>query len=144
VPSVSDELARLQGQEATPTLEALFAVFIDPVLALNKVRKNGTTIFLQLLGRGYTDSQGHLRWFFVTHYGQVLDTFVTMIHQAHPELPASEVFWRLHFTLGTVVFTMASSEALIDIAKADFNEKIAIEGVIKRLVPYIAAGVGAS
>ena len=143
VPSVSDELSKLQAQPQTANLADLFSVFIEPVLSLNSLRKNGSTIFLQLLGRGYTDSQGHLRWFFINHYGSVLKTFVTMVHQAHPELPASEIFWRLHFTLGTVVFTMASSEALIDISKADFNENIAIEGMIKRMVPYIAAGVGA-
>jgi AcrR family transcriptional regulator len=147
VPGVSEELSKLKNrsirQGTQPTLEMLFSVFIKPVLMLNEVRKSGTAIFLQLLGRGYTDSQGHLRWFFVNHYGDVLSTFVEMVHAAHPKLPPSEIFWRLHFTLGTVVFTMASSEALIDIAQADFDEEIAIEGVIKRLVPYIAAGVGA-
>lgn len=143
VPSISEELLILKNDEKIPTLEKLFSVFIKPVLLLSKVRKNGSSIFLQLLGRGYTDSQGHLRWFFVTHYGEVLETFVNMVHEANPALSASEIFWRLHFTLGTVVFTMASSEALIDISAVDFNEKIAIEGVIERLLPYIAAGVGA-
>jgi AcrR family transcriptional regulator len=143
VPNVSEALTELSQKNQKPTLEAVFSVFIRPVLSLNEQRRDGTSIFLQLLGRGYTDSQGHLRWFFITHYGDVLDMFVGLVHQAYPQLPASEIFWRLHFTLGTVVFTMASSEALIDISKADFNEPIAIEGLIKRIIPFIAAGVAA-
>lgn len=53
------------------------------------------------------------------------------------------MFWRLHFTMGTVVFTMSSSEALIDIAKNDFDHNVDIADVIETVIPYIAAGVGA-
>jgi hypothetical protein len=49
----------------------------------------------------------------------------------------------LHFTMGTVVFTMSSSDALIDIAKSDFDKTMDIAGVIKKVIPYVAAGVAA-
>ena len=45
--------------------------------------------------------------------------------------------------MGTIVFTMSSSEALIDIAQNDFDNKLDIAGVIERVIPYVAAGVGA-
>ena len=112
-------------------------------LELNKVQHHGTRMFLQLLGRGYTDVQGHLRWFFNHHYGRTLDKFVVLVQQACPDLPPSELFWRLHFSLGTVVFTMASNEALAEIAEADFNENVDIEGVILRLLPYLSAAIAA-
>ena len=53
------------------------------------------------------------------------------------------MFWRLHFTMGTVVFTMSSSDALIDIAKSDFERDLQISDVIRNVIPYVAAGVGA-
>ena len=53
------------------------------------------------------------------------------------------MFWRLHFTMGTVVFTMSSSDALIDIAKSDFERNLQISDVIRNVIPYVAAGVGA-
>ena len=53
------------------------------------------------------------------------------------------MFWRLHFTMGTIVFTMSSSDALIDIAQNDFEREVDIAGVIKQVIPYVAAGVGA-
>ncbi len=143
VPNIDVELTGLKNDNPNPTLEEVFSVFIRPILSLNQQRKNGTSILLQLLGRSYTDSQRHMRRFFLGNYGDVVAKFVALVYKAQPGLSPSEIFWRLHFTLGTVVFTMASSDALMDIARADFDEQIAIEGVVKRLIPFIAAGVSA-
>ena len=140
---LDQEFNRLLAAQQPNNLTQVLAVFVKPLLELNSVHNNGTRIFLQLLGRGYTDVQGHLRWFINNHYGRVLDKFVLLVQQSCPQLPASELFWRLHFSLGTVVFTMASNEALAEIAEADFNEEVDIEGVIQRLLPYLAAGIAA-
>lgn len=121
----------------------VFSAFIEPLLSLNDFKENGTSNFLQLLGRGYTDSQGFLRWFLTTQYPGVIDNFVLAVQKAYPELTAEEMFWRLHFTMGTVVFTMSSSDALIDIAKSDFERELQISDVIRNVIPYVAAGVGA-
>ena len=130
-------------EQDSPSLIEVFSAFIDPLLSLNDFKNNGTSNFLQLLGRGYTDSQGFLRWFLTTQYPGVIDNFVLAVQKAYPELSAEEMFWRLHFTMGTVVFTMSSSDALIDIAKSDFDKKMDIAGVIKKVIPYVAAGVAA-
>lgn len=143
MPRLDQEFTRLLAAPQPNSLAQVLSVFVKPLLELNKVQQNGTRTFLQLLGRGYTDVQGHLRWFFNQNYGQVLDKLVLLVQQACPDLPASELFWRLHFSLGTVVFTMASNEALAEIAEADFNEKVDIEGVILRLLPYLSAAIAA-
>jgi AcrR family transcriptional regulator len=143
MPRLDQEFSRLLSEQKSTSLNQVLQVFVKPLLELNKVHQNGTRIFLQLLGRGYTDVQGHLRWFFNQHYGRVLEKLVRLVQQTCPELPASELFWRLHFSLGTVVFTMASNEALAEIAQADFNEKVDIEGVILRLLPYLSAAIAA-
>lgn len=143
MPRLEQEFSGLLHDNNPPTLKTVLSVFIRPLLELNAVKPNGTRIFLQLLGRGYTDVQGHLRWFFQHHYGKTLDKLVQLVQQACPALPASELFWRLHFSLGTIVFTMASNDALAEIALADFNEEVDIEGLIQRLLPYLAAGIAA-
>jgi len=38
---------------------------------------------------------------------------------------------------------MSSSDALIDIAQNDFDRQVDIAGVIKQVIPYVAAGVAA-
>jgi AcrR family transcriptional regulator len=143
VPGIMDKLMTLKHSDSNPDLTQVLAAFIEPILALNHQKKDGTTILLKLMGRGYTDAQGHLRWFIATNYGEVMQLFVGLIQQVHPTLTASDIFWRLHFTLGSIVFTMASSEALMDIASNDFKEDMDIAGVIHHLIPFIAAGIAA-
>jgi AcrR family transcriptional regulator len=133
----------LNDDNTQPSLIDVFSAFIEPLLFLNSLKENGTSNFLQLLGRGYTDSQGFLRWFLTTQYPEVFSSFTKAVHKAYPELTTEEMFWRLHFTMGTIIFTMSSSDALIDIAKNDFERTTDIAGVIRRVIPYVAAGVGA-
>jgi len=141
MPAASNQINRLNAAPAQATLEEILSSLVDPLLDLNALRTEGTTIFLQLLGRGYIESQGHLRWFITTHYGQHLDAFVKAVSASAPHIPPAEMFWRLHFTLGTIVFTMASADALNDIAATEFGEHNDIEAVIRKVIPYMAAGV---
>ncbi len=142
-PKLESALQNVCKNDTPPNLEQVFGAFVGPLLSLNEFKKNGTSIFLQLLGRGYTDSQGFLRWFLTTQYPNVITYFVEAVQMAYPQLSPEEMFWRLHFTMGTVVFTMSSSDALIDIAENDFDKKIDISGVIEQVIPYVAAGVAA-
>jgi len=143
MPRLDQEFNRLLAAQRQQQLSDVLLVFVDPLLELEAVQPRGTTMFLQLLGRGYTDVQGHLRWFFNQNYGRVLDKFVLLVQQSCPQLPASEIFWRLHFSLGTIVFTLASSVALREIAENDFAEQVDMHGVIRRVIPYLAAGIAA-
>ena len=142
-PRLEASLQVINDSDAKPSLVEVFSAFIQPLLSLNEFKDNGTSNFLQLLGRGYTDSQGFLRWFLTTQYPNVISFFVEAVQKAYPELTAEEMFWRLHFTMGTVVFTMSSSEALIDIAHNDFERNVDIAEVIQKVIPYVAAGVAA-
>ncbi|KFZ37336.1 TetR family transcriptional regulator [Shewanella mangrovi] len=144
MPAASNAIAELQQQHPHASLTDIFSALVSPLLTLNSIRAGGTRTFLQLLGRGYIESQGHLRWFITSHYGEHLQSFVTAVQASVPTIPRADIFWRLHFTLGTVVFTMASADALIDIAAADFDEKNNIETVIRKVIPYIASGVAVS
>jgi AcrR family transcriptional regulator len=142
-PKLESALSTLLEEDAKPNLNDVFLAFIEPLLYLNEFRPNGTSKFLQLLGRGYTDSQGFLRWFLTTQYPNVFVHFTKAVHKAYPELTTEEMFWRLHFTMGTIVFTMSSSDALMDISRNDFKNDLTIETLIHKVIPYVAAGVGA-
>jgi AcrR family transcriptional regulator len=142
-PKLEGALSVILQDENKPNLDEVFLAFIEPLLYLNEFRPNGTSKFLQLLGRGYTDSQGFLRWFLTTQYPNVFTYFTQAVHKAYPELTTEEMFWRLHFTMGTIVFTMSSSDALMDIARNDFNNDLTIETLINKVIPYVSAGVGA-
>jgi len=83
------------------------------------------------------------RWFMTTHYGSILTLIGALVHRAAPHVTPVEVFWRLHYALGTLVFTMSSFDALCDIANADFQQDNDVESVLRRIIPYVASGVSA-
>lgn len=142
MPKMLEALTKLEDKPDLD-LQQVFEAMVAPLMSANEVRQNGTAIFLQLLGRGYIESQGHLRWFATTHHGEVLSFIAKLVHQAAPHVTPVEVFWRLHFSLGTVVFTMSSFDALADIALADFEQPNEVESVLRRIIPYLASGVAA-
>ncbi len=142
MPAFKTELIALHQRDEFD-MNDVFLCTKRPLLRLNSFKNNGTTIFMSLIGRGYTDVQGHLRWFITTHYDDVIQLFVNAVRRAYPCLDPETLFWRLHFTLGASVFTMASSTALCEIAVNDFASRIQTEDLINRLVPYLAAGVTA-
>ncbi|MGF1756933.1 TetR family transcriptional regulator [Photobacterium sagamiensis] len=142
MPALKNELETLLTRDEI-TMEDVFRCLKNPLVSLNNFRHQGATIFMSLIGRGYTDVQGHLRWFTMTRYDDVLTLFTTAICRANPSLDPETLFWRLHFTLGASVFTMASSTALCEIAENDFSRKVETEDLIDRLMPYLAAGVSA-
>nr|WP_086940551.1 TetR/AcrR family transcriptional regulator [Thaumasiovibrio occultus] len=142
MPALEVELQRLLARDEIEMRDVFLSVK-QPLLSLNGLRANGAAIFTQLLGRAYSDVQGHLRWFIVNQYQTVLDLFTAAIRRANPALDPETLFWRLHFTLGACVFVMASSKALSEIAENDYSTVTNTEDLLDRLVPFLAAGVGA-
>ena len=142
MPAVQDALITLNLNQ-TYSMQDVFESLREPLRALNDIRPNGTSRFMLLIGRGYTDVQGHLRWFITTRYQETLSLFTQSVLQANPNLTQETLFWRLHFTLGTCVFTMASSQALIEIAENDYDKQMDAKYIVDQLIPYLAAGVAA-
>ncbi|ENM5770153.1 TetR/AcrR family transcriptional regulator [Vibrio mimicus] len=142
MPEMKQSLELLNERDDYDMAEVFEALRV-PLRSLNELRPNGTSRFMLLIGRGYTDVQGHLRWFITNRYNDVLTLFTDSVLKANPSLTRETLFWRLHFTLGTCVFTMASSQALAEIAESDFGSKVDPKSVVDQLIPYLAAGVAA-
>ncbi|HAS3973560.1 TPA: TetR/AcrR family transcriptional regulator [Vibrio cholerae] len=142
MPEMKQSLERLNERDDYDMAE-VFEALRAPSRSLSELRPNGTSRFMLLIGRGYTDVQGHLRWFITNRYNDVLTLFTDSVLKANPNLTRETLFWRLHFTLGTCVFTMASSQALAEIAENDFGSKVDPKSVVDQLIPYLAAGVAA-
>ena len=110
-----------------------------PLANLDKLRPNGTGVFMNLLGRAYAETQGHIRRFAMTHYADVLQRFTKLLHKTNSNIEPVEMFWRLHFMLGSFIFTLAGHKALQEISESDFKQKISIDQIIHKLVPFMAA-----
>ncbi|MCC2604183.1 TetR/AcrR family transcriptional regulator [Planctobacterium marinum] len=143
MPALDQRIMAMSQSTQAASTEGLFSALVEPLLSLEKVRPNGTRVFVQLFARAYYESQGHLRRYITTHYTQELKHLNKALHLAVPHLSPSEVFWRWHFALGSCVFTMVSSKALSEIAEAEYQQHMEIEDLIRKVITYIAAGFSA-
>jgi AcrR family transcriptional regulator len=123
-------------------LEALLESMAATVLAV-PAERNSLKVFMRLLGLAYSQAQGHLRRHIQQHYGDVFTRFTELVRKATPELPDAERFWRLHFVLGTVIFTLSGLDALKDIAEKDYDEQVTTRDLVRRLRPVVVAAMNA-
>lgn len=140
---LSENLAKLESNNDSVTTETLLKALVSPLLALEQKRAQSISTFMRLLGRAYAETQGHLRRHVTEKYGFVLVRFTLLFQKAYPNLSNDQIFWRLHYTLGSLIFTLAGSDALREIAAADFDRTMAIEDVIDEMIPFLAAGMKA-
>tara|TARA_A200000159_G_scaffold164561_1_gene194756 strand:+ start:6568 stop:7230 length:663 start_codon:yes stop_codon:yes gene_type:complete len=141
MPHIDICLDSFESSKGAQGVEELLYTLIPPMLELNTVTEHGTANFVKLLGRGYNETQGHLRRFIMTDYGATVRALVSAIQHCLPHVPEEELFWRLHFAIGSFVFSMASSQALTEIAESDFQKHVDIREVIAHLVPFVAQGL---
>lgn len=138
--ALDDLERRYQGQ--TIPLEELLETMARSVLDV-PAERNSLKVFMRLLGLAYSQAQGHLRRYIQEEYGSVFTRFTELIRQATPELPDAERFWRLHFMLGSVIFTLSGLDALRDIAEKDYDEHVTVRDLVRRLRPVVVAAMQA-
>jgi AcrR family transcriptional regulator len=134
------EMSKLDRLAQPVEVEQVLNTLIKPLLAMDSIRPDGSSVFMKLLGRAYAETQGHIRRFAMQRYAHVLSRFTRQLHNANPQLSPAEMFWRLHFMLGAFIFTLAGHEALQEISQSDFQEEVSVDQIIARLVPFLAAG----
>lgn len=145
VSSLEQELDRhqQQGGDMQLTLEQLLEMLVKQALTVKPRSGNDLAIFMRLLGLAFSQSQGHLRKYLAEVYGKVFQRYMQLVFAAAPQLPPTELFWRVHFMLGSAAFTMSSMKALRAIAEAEFGVQTGIDQVLKLMVPFLAAGMRA-
>jgi len=143
MPGLSSALAHLRSSKTAPNISDVLESFVTPLMDLDKVGRGGTVCFLKLLGRGYIDVQGQLKLYILETYCEDIEIIKESLRQSAPHLSEEELFWRIHFTLGTSVFTLAASDALMEISKSDYQTDIDTKGILERLLPFLGAGFSA-
>ncbi|MDF1821838.1 MAG: TetR family transcriptional regulator [Alcanivoracaceae bacterium] len=126
------------------SLEALLSLVSHTSVAAQQGDARRVAIFFRLSGLGYTQGQGHLRKFLRERYGDVFTRFLMRLQQAVPDVSPMELFWRVHFALGSTIFTLSGMDSLRAICKADFGDDLGPGDVDKRLIAFLAGGIRAS
>lgn len=118
-------------------LEDILDAFLVPALELQSSAENGEA-FLRLRARLAFDSvqsQNLVSAVFDESNGLFIEEFC----RALPEIPKEEIYWRFHFLLGAVHYTMANSQRISRLSKGMINPR-AKGNTIPRLISFFVAG----
>ncbi len=125
------------------TCEKILAAMFIPALKLARDHETGGKNFLRLLGRAYADPAPFIREFLSSQYSEMIARFRHAFSHALPHIPREELSWRLHFVMGALSFTLAGTDVLKVIGQYHPEEVHNDELILKRLAPFLAAGLRA-
>jgi AcrR family transcriptional regulator len=125
------------------TCEKIISAMFIPALKLARDHERGGKNFLRLLGRAYADPAPFIREFLSSQYAEMIGRFRAAFGRALPHLPREEVSWRLHFVMGALSYTLAGTDVLKMIAQYHPDETDNDELLLRRLAPFLAAGLRA-
>ena len=138
-------LDRFERDATTAPLscERIVVALFVPALELARNPELGGKNFLRLLGRAYADPAPFIRRFLSEQYAQMIARFKAAFGRALPHLPKKELSWRLHFIMGALSYTLAGTDALKLIAELNPKETANDEVLLRRLAPFLLAGLKA-
>ena len=143
VGGIKAALDRFEESDMTPGLEALIALLGQEALKVKPRGDNNIKVFMKLLALAFNQTQGHLRHHLKQAYGSVFSRYMNLVMQAAPNLPTQELYWRINFMMGSVIFTMSGFDALNAISDEDYGLTTTIEDTLNRLGPFLVSGMRA-
>jgi AcrR family transcriptional regulator len=146
-----ERVARLGALEAATdprqiTLEQILDALIRPAMESEAYGAKNCDDFMRLLSRSSQESNAEVKKFVEEQFAEVSQRFDAAIMRAVPGLPAGELFWRVSFLHGALNNALQTWLRFEQIPYAVFNpaaSKPDREGLIQRLVAFIAAGLRA-
>lgn len=126
-----------------PAVEAVLRAFISPILEVKLNRACGGEMFLRLAGRTLTEPNERVQQIMNNQFRAIAARFIPAFQRALPQLPAEELFWRIHFTIGALAHTMTDSHRIAFLSGGACDSQD-IEGMQECLLTFLAAGLRAA
>jgi AcrR family transcriptional regulator len=136
-----DEYER-QATKGGPSVEDILDAFLAPPVRFIRNTTEGC-LYGKLLGRLHSEPGALFAGIARKHFLHVFQRFETAFRRALPDLPAADVFWRLHFAIGAMAHTLARSDVL-EVMSGGVCKSSDAETAIPQLIDFLAAGFRAS
>ncbi|MDX1389772.1 MAG: TetR/AcrR family transcriptional regulator [Acidobacteriota bacterium] len=141
-----ERIELLDAIESSPTgarsVERILEAFVGPALRLYNAGDEVGPRLMRLCGRILAEPSDDVQELFLAQFKEVAGRFTAAFRRALPELPAEELFWRIHFVIGAMAHTMAGSHRLRFLS-GGLCETGDADATIRRLVDFLAAGLRA-
>jgi AcrR family transcriptional regulator len=105
--------------------------------------QDSLAVFARLINTAYSQSQGHLRKHLTKQYGASFMYFMKLLRRHMPLMTHEQFFWRFHYLLGILVFSISSSEALLAICEREYASSRSLDQIMADIVPVMASAAQA-
>lgn len=125
------------------SLERLLAILLEQALTIKSRNRGDVSVFMRLLGLAFSERQQDLREYLVHLYGKLFRRYMRLLQLVLPKVQPEVLFWRLHFMLGTAIFSLSGLKSSMALAEQRFNTPLSTEQVLNMMVDFLAAGLRA-
>jgi AcrR family transcriptional regulator len=132
--------------KATPGLDQLLQVMAGALVYVHNHNRHALSVLMRLLNQAYLPSQLDLQAFLRERYGARLQRYLQHFRADAAPLDEREFFWRLHFLLGSVIFTLSNMQTLSALeqdGQLAQGAEVELEQILARMIPVISAGMKA-
>lgn len=121
-----------------PSVEELLEILMRALLVVKEVNPHALSLFMRLLDLAYAPGQEGLRAFLIQGYGSRVQPLIELVRRNAAPVEEDEFFWRLHFLLGAMIFTLSNYATLSAFSAPEFE--VDVERTLHRMIPVISAG----
>lgn len=130
-------LLRALQDAGPPTLEAVIEAFLRP--ALTSGASFGGKTFAKLRARLATEPEAFSRRILAQAFDESSRECIAALRSVLPDLPPADLFWRFHFLLGAMTYTMADPGRIQSLTGNRCDPGDA-DQALRHMVPFLAAG----
>jgi AcrR family transcriptional regulator len=132
---------QLAGDQPVP-IRSILEAFIRPLLRRAADGSASGLPFLRLISRDLTDPQPFMVDEMVKEFDPLVERFAHALTQSLPGVPLAELFWRMQFTIGGMLYAAAHQHDF-ERASCGLCSCDDLEGCVRRLIDFCAAGLAA-
>ncbi|GGC02764.1 TetR family transcriptional regulator [Marinobacterium zhoushanense] len=123
-----------------PSVEELLEILMRALLVVKEVNPHALSLFMRLLDLAYAPGQDGLRAFLLDGYGDRFRPLIELVRRNAAPVEEDEFFWRMHFLLGAMIFTLSNYATLSAFSGQEAEASADIERTLHRMIPVIGAG----
>ncbi len=124
------------------SVERIVRALLEPALRMKERYGVHGEYGIRILGKLHGEPAGVPHEVFTDLFHLVFTRFTAAFGKALPELPDEDRLWRLHFVIGAMAHTLASSDKLESLSCGLCNA-VDTDAVVERLVSFASAGLTA-
>jgi AcrR family transcriptional regulator len=133
------DAAESEAENRAVPLDQILDAFLRPVL---EIVGSHAREFAPLIGRLYTEPGDFSERVFKDQFQPLAQRFIPAFQRALPDLPPTDLYWRLHFSIGAMAHTMGAT-TMLRVFSRGLCDPSDIEGTLARMKTFVLAGLAA-